>query len=124
MADVTYRSRPLLHTLLGEVLRRRRLAQERTLAEVAREACVSVQYLSEVERGRKEASSEIVAAVCDSLGIGLADLLTEVGRDLTAHRARFCGWRPPGCAARHRRRAARGPAMSSFWPPDQAALRR
>ncbi|KHD74816.1 helix-turn-helix domain-containing protein [Actinoplanes utahensis] len=87
MADVTYQSRPLLRTLLGEVLRRRRLEQERTLAEVAREASVSVQYLSEVERGRKEASSEIVASVCDSLGIGLADLLAEVGRDLTARRA-------------------------------------
>ncbi|MBG0567221.1 helix-turn-helix domain-containing protein [Actinoplanes aureus] len=87
MEDVTYRPRPLLRTLLGEVLRRRRLEQERTLAEVARDACVSVQYLSEVERGRKEASSEIVAAVCDSLGIGLADLLAEVGRDLTVHRA-------------------------------------
>ncbi|WP_328471002.1 helix-turn-helix transcriptional regulator [Actinoplanes sp. NBC_00393] len=87
MEDVTYRPRPLLRTLLGEVLRRCRLEQERTLAEVARDASVSVQYLSEIERGRKEASSEIVAAVCDSLGIGLADLLAEVGRDLTAHRA-------------------------------------
>jgi transcriptional regulator with XRE-family HTH domain len=87
MADMTSRSRPLLRTLFGEVLRRRRLEQERTLAEVARDACVSVQYLSEVERGRKEASSEIVAAVCDSLGIGLADLLAEVGHGLTAHHA-------------------------------------
>ncbi|HWS34639.1 MAG TPA: helix-turn-helix transcriptional regulator [Actinoplanes sp.] len=87
MADVTHRPRTLLRSLLGEVLRRRRLEQERTLAEVARDACVSVQYLSEIERGRKEASSEIVAAVCDSLGMGLADLLAEVGRDLTAHHA-------------------------------------
>lgn len=87
MADVTRRPRPLLRTVVGEVLRRSRQRQERTLAEVARDACVSVQYLSEVERGRKEASSEIVAAVCDSLGLDLADLLAEVGRDLVVHRA-------------------------------------
>jgi transcriptional regulator with XRE-family HTH domain len=81
------RTRPLLRTLVGEVLRRHRLDQGRTLAEVAREACVSVQYLSEVERGLKEPSSEILAAVCDSLRIELYDLLTEVGRDLLRDRA-------------------------------------
>jgi hypothetical protein len=80
MADVTYRPQPLLRTLLGEVLRRR-LEQERTLAEVTRDACVSVQYLTEVERGRKEAGSQIVAAGCNWLGIGLADLSAELGRD-------------------------------------------
>ena len=82
MADISRRPRPLLRTLVGEVLRRHRQEQRRTLAEVAREACVSVQYLSEVERGRKEPSSEIVAAVCDSLRIDLGDLLAEVRRDL------------------------------------------
>jgi transcriptional regulator with XRE-family HTH domain len=93
MADMAHlrpggrRARPLLRTLVGEVLRRHRQAQRRTLAEVARDACVSVQYLSEVERGRKEPSSEILAAVCDSLRIELSDLLAEVGRDLTADRA-------------------------------------
>ena len=79
--------RPLLRTLVGEVLRRNRLEQHRTLAEVAREACVSVPYLSEVERGRKEPSSEILAAVCDSLRIELADLLAEVRRELADDRA-------------------------------------
>lgn len=88
MAEITgRRSRPLLRTMVGEVLRRHRLEQGRTLAEVARAANVSVQYLSEVERGRKEPSSEILASVCDSLRIDLADLLAEVGRDLTTHRA-------------------------------------
>ena len=81
------RTRPLLRTVVGEVLRRRRLEQRRTLAEVAKEACVSVQYLSEVERGRKEPSSEVLAAVCDSLRIDLPDLLAEVRRDLTYDRA-------------------------------------
>ncbi|MGK5683573.1 helix-turn-helix domain-containing protein [Actinoplanes sp. URMC 104] len=87
MTDTSRRTRPLLRTVVGEVLRRHRQQQRRTLAEVAREACVSVQYLSEVERGRKEPSSEILAAVCDSLRVDLADLLAEVGRDLTTDRA-------------------------------------
>jgi transcriptional regulator with XRE-family HTH domain len=81
------RPRPLLRTLVGKALRRNRLEQDRTLAEVARAACVSVPYLSEVERGRKEASSEVLAAVCDSLRIELSDLLAEVRRELASDRA-------------------------------------
>jgi transcriptional regulator with XRE-family HTH domain len=84
-------SRPrrlLLRTILGEVLRRARREQRRTLAEVSRDARVSMQYLSELERGRKEASSEVLAAVCDALGLDLAYLLTEVGRQLAEDRAR------------------------------------
>jgi transcriptional regulator with XRE-family HTH domain len=87
MADIARRPRLLLRTVIGEVLRRHRQEQRRTLAEVARDACVSVQYLSEIERGRKEPSSEILAAVCDSLRIDLADLLAEVRRDLVVDRA-------------------------------------
>lgn len=82
------RSRPLLRTMLGDVLRRTRLEQGRTLAAVARAASISVPYLSELERGRKEASSEVLAAVCDALRIELSDLLTEVGRDLVDDRVR------------------------------------
>jgi transcriptional regulator with XRE-family HTH domain len=77
------RSRPLLRTMLGQVLRRIRLAQRRTLADVARAARVSMPYLSEVERGRKEASSEVLAAICEALRTDLSDVLAEVGRDLT-----------------------------------------
>jgi transcriptional regulator with XRE-family HTH domain len=76
------RTRPLLRTALGEVLRRARLAQGRTLADVSRAARVSVPYLSELERGRKEASSEVLAAICDALGIDLADLLAAAGHRL------------------------------------------
>jgi transcriptional regulator with XRE-family HTH domain len=76
------RSRPLLRTMLGDVLRRTRLEQGRTLADVARSARVSMPYLSEVERGRKEASSEVLAAICDALRIDLADLLAATERDL------------------------------------------
>jgi transcriptional regulator with XRE-family HTH domain len=78
------RSKPLLRTSLGEVLRRIRLEQGRTLADVSRAAKVSMPYLSELERGRKEASSEVLAAICAALSIDLADLLAEVGRELTA----------------------------------------
>src|SRR4051812_19570339 len=76
------RPRPLLRMLLGDILRRNRLQQRRTLGDVARAAQVSLPYLSEVERGRKEASSEVVAAVCAALRIELSDVLTEAGRVL------------------------------------------
>jgi transcriptional regulator with XRE-family HTH domain len=72
---------------VGDALRRNRLEQRRTLADVARDARVSVPYLSEVERGRKEASSEVLAAVCGALRVELSDLLVEVGRDLAKDRA-------------------------------------
>lgn len=81
------RPRPLLRTMIGDVLRRIRLEQGRTLADVARVARVSMPYLSELERGRKDASSEILAAICDALRIELADLLAEVGSDLVGDRA-------------------------------------
>ncbi len=95
MSEVAYigpggrgrRPRPLLRTLVGDVLRRHRLGQHRTLADVARDARVSMPYLSEVERGRKEVSSEVLAAVCGALRIELSDLLAEVGRDLAKDRA-------------------------------------
>ena len=74
---------PLLRGLLGRALRRARLAQGRTLREVAAAAKVSMPYLSEVERGRKEASSEVLAAICQALGLGLGDLLDEVRRELS-----------------------------------------
>jgi transcriptional regulator with XRE-family HTH domain len=83
-SDGNRRVRPLLRTTLGQVLRRTRLDQGRTLADVARAAKVSMQYLSEVERGRKEASSEVLAAICDALETDLPEVLAEVGRELAA----------------------------------------
>ncbi|MFJ5263155.1 helix-turn-helix domain-containing protein [Streptomyces sp. NPDC088387] len=67
---------PLWRDLIGDVLRRERLAQERTLKDVADAARISMPYLSEVERGRKEASSEVLAAAARALGLGLGDLLS------------------------------------------------
>ncbi|WP_055489288.1 helix-turn-helix domain-containing protein [Streptomyces sp. TP-A0356] len=67
---------PLWRDLVGDVLRRERLAQERTLKDVAEAARISMPYLSELERGRKEASSEVLAAAAQALGLGLGDLLS------------------------------------------------
>jgi transcriptional regulator with XRE-family HTH domain len=80
------RPRPLLRTTIGEVLRRTRRAQGRTLADVSRAARVSVPYLSELERGRKEASSEVLAAICDALRVDLSELLAVVGREMAGER--------------------------------------
>ena len=67
---------PLWRDLIGEVLRGERRAQERTLQDVADEARISMPYLSELERGRKEASSEILAAAAQALGLRLSDLIS------------------------------------------------
>jgi transcriptional regulator with XRE-family HTH domain len=71
-----------MRDLIGASLRRRRQAQGRTLRDVAQAAGVSLTYLSEVERGLKEASSEVLAAVCAALGVVLSELLFEVAEAL------------------------------------------
>lgn len=83
---------PLWRDLIGDVLRRERLAQERTLKDVADAARISMPYLSEVERGRKEASSEVLAAAAHALGLGLGDLLSLAQGELV----RLAGRRMPG----------------------------
>lgn len=75
---------PLWRDLVGDVLRRERLAQERTLKDVADAARISMPYLSELERGRKEASSEVLAAAARALGLGLTDLLSLAQDELTS----------------------------------------
>ena len=72
----------LLRRVTGLALRRARLEQGKRLRDVAATARVSVQYLSEIERGRKEASSEVLAAVCAALGWQLLDLLDAIRREL------------------------------------------
>lgn len=68
----------LLREAIGESLRRARVAQSRTLREVSTSARVSLGYLSEVERGRKEASSELLAAICQALDLPLSQVLFDV----------------------------------------------
>jgi transcriptional regulator with XRE-family HTH domain len=76
------RSKPLLRTMVGDVLRRTRRDQGRTLADVAADAKVSMPYLSEVERGRKEASSELLAAICEALDLPMSEVLREVSDEM------------------------------------------
>jgi len=83
--------RPLLmRELLGESLRELRNADQRTLREVSSSARVSLGYLSEIERGQKEPSSELLNAICGALGVPLSMVLRRVSdkfddRDVVAH---------------------------------------
>jgi len=72
----------LLRQVIGNVFRRLRRERGITLRELAELALVSVPYLSEIERGRKEPSSEILAAICRALELELSELLAEVQFDL------------------------------------------
>jgi transcriptional regulator with XRE-family HTH domain len=78
----------LMREAIGGSLRRARTDGRRTLREVSRRARVSLGYLSEVERGRKEASSELLAAICEALDVSLPDILAEaaevIARSLAA----------------------------------------
>ncbi|MGV9457048.1 helix-turn-helix domain-containing protein [Streptomyces sp. NPDC003635] len=89
---------PLWRDLIGDVLRRERLAQERTLKDVADAARISMPYLSEVERGRKEASSEVLAAAAHALGLGLGDLLSRAQGELVRLTSRHSAVRSRGTA--------------------------
>jgi transcriptional regulator with XRE-family HTH domain len=72
----------LLRRVIGDALRARRQGQHRTLREVSTAANVSLGYLSEIERGQKEASSELLSAICDALGARLSEVLGEVSDTL------------------------------------------
>ena len=74
----------LLRDALGETLRHARTSQNRTLRDVSTSANVSLGYLSEVERGRKEASSELLASICDALDLQMWDVLDTVSNNLRA----------------------------------------
>ena len=68
----------LFRRLLGEVLRTQRMRQGRTLRQLSADARVSLGYISEIERGQKEASSELLASLCSALDIPLSEILAEV----------------------------------------------
>ena len=81
------RERPvLMRQALGESLREVRAAENLTLREVSARAQVSLGYLSELERGRKEASSELLNAICEALGVPLSALLRQVSDRLDGYR--------------------------------------
>lgn len=75
----------LLRTHIGQTLRQSRISQERTLRDVAKQARVSLGYLSEVERGQKEASSELLNAICIALNLSLSTVLVEVAAQVKLH---------------------------------------
>jgi len=68
----------IFRRLLGEVLRAQRMRQGRTLRQVSADARVSLGYISEIERGQKEASSELLASICAALDVPLSEILSEV----------------------------------------------
>lgn len=72
----------LIRELLGEVLREQRISQGRTLREVSLAARVSLGYLSEVERGHKEASSELLYSIASALGVPLSEIMSMVSQKL------------------------------------------
>jgi hypothetical protein len=76
---------PLLRVVLGHELRRHRLGLGRTLRQVSRDSQVSLGYLSEIERGQKEASSELLNAICEAMDLPLSGLLGTVSAQLAAH---------------------------------------
>ena len=122
----------LLRTQLGNTLRGHRLRQRRTLRDVSGAARVSLGYLSEVERGQKEASSELLASICDALDVELADLLAEVSLELRV--AGGGAVRPlpatpgtpetPAPAAEQPATPVAEPALALVGAPGRAGLRR
>jgi transcriptional regulator with XRE-family HTH domain len=87
MADIlqfhrTREPEPLWREVLGRTLRAAREEQGERLVDIAERAGISPQYLSEIERGRKEPSSEMIAAVTGALGVDLAHLLVEIAGDV------------------------------------------
>ena len=77
----------LFRRLLGDVLRERRLEQGLTLRQVSAQARVSLGYISEVERGQKEASSELLASLCSALDAPLSEVLRDVSEAVALEEA-------------------------------------
>ena len=102
---------PLWREVLGQRLRALRQEQQETLAETAGRAGISPQYLSEIERGRKEPSSEMIAALAGSLGTTLIQLTEQVAGDLRRQQAISLARTSAPRASRSR---ASGPVMLSL----------
>ncbi len=79
----------LLRRVIGDALRARRQGQHRTLREVSTAANVSLGYLSEIERGQKEASSELLASICAALDAPLSEILSDVADAVALEEARL-----------------------------------
>jgi transcriptional regulator with XRE-family HTH domain len=92
----------LFRRLLGDVLRDRRMRRGMTLREVSAEARVSLGYISEIERGQKEASSELLASLCTALDVPLSDVLREVSDAVAVEEAAIAATTPISVTSRPR----------------------
>ncbi|MGW5140657.1 helix-turn-helix domain-containing protein [Nocardia beijingensis] len=111
----------LLREAIGDSLRRARLAQNRTLREVSTSARVSLGYLSEVERGRKEASSELLAAICEALDVPLSRVLWDVSTIMAGVDGPTAGAAEAATAAAEPERTAAEPAAQVEPEPAPAS---
>jgi len=100
---------PLWREVLGSRLRALRTERDETLAQTAERAGISPQYLSEVERGRKEPSSEMIAALAGALGITVADLMAGTAEDLRRAATIVVSGPLLGTASRHPAQRPSGP---------------
>lgn len=98
----------LVREVIGDVLRDARVTQGRTLREVSDSARVSLGYLSEVERGRKEPSSELLNAICEALEVPLSSVLTDAGQRMAGQERDQAR-----AASRAADDAARGPSIDA-----------
>ncbi len=90
MSPITEIGKPaLMREHLGAALRAERVAQGKTLRAISHQAGVSLGYLSEVERGQKEASSELLAAICGALDVPMSSVVGQVAHRMAAHERRF-----------------------------------
>ena len=101
----------VLREVVGSTLRAARMRQSRTLREVSASARVSLGYLSEVERGQKEPSSELLAAICSALDVELSELFAEVSHTLRREEKLAAGARLAAVGAPGSLRPAGGEAQ-------------
>ena len=117
---------PVLRQVVGQTLRALRLRQRRTLREVSASARVSLGYLSEVERGQKEASSELLAAICGALDVELSDLFAEVSTELRREEKLVAAGRLASVrlapAHSRQRTAPRRCVLSPPWPLSHTGI--
>lgn len=111
---------PVLRHVLGETLRGLRLRQRRTLREVSASARVSLGYLSEVERGQKEPSSELLAAICGALDVELSELFWQVSATLRREEKLAGGARVAAVPGTRSARISAAPATGSAGPQVRA----
>jgi transcriptional regulator with XRE-family HTH domain len=108
----------VLRREIGDVLRGARQRQGRTLREVSSAARVSLGYLSEVERGQKEASSELLGSICDALDVPMSLVLREVSDRVAAAEGLSIPDTVPVDLDAYVGRGAQGPR----WPGARPAL--